>query len=162
MEGPLLDDAATRHPEVAWYFVYTREAHPGEHVAHHRTFDDKLDNARLLRDEVGIRRPILVDDLEGTAHHAYGLLPNMTWVIGRGGRIIYRADWTSAANVESFLTRYAAGRRRSPGQGISPYLSEQIEYRDQDRAAFDDRLRRNGPRAYDEFLRAERMQAERE
>lgn len=162
MEGPLLDDAATRHPEVAWYFCYTREAHPGEHVAHHATFADKRDNARRLRDEVGIQRPILVDDLEGTAHHAYGLLPNMTWVIGRGGRILYRADWTSATNVESFLARYEAARHRPSGQQISPYLSEQIEYRDQDRAGFDERLRRNGPRAYDEFLRAERMQADRE
>ena len=50
MEGPLLDDAATRHPEVAWSFVYTREAHPGEYVGDHRAFDDKVDDARLLRD----------------------------------------------------------------------------------------------------------------
>jgi hypothetical protein len=35
-----------------------------------------------LRDEVGIRRPLLVDDLDGAAHRAYGSLPNMTWVIG--------------------------------------------------------------------------------
>jgi hypothetical protein len=147
---------------VAWYFVYTREAHPGEHVGHHDSFETKLVNARLLRDEVGIRRPILVDDLEGTAHHAYGLLPNMTWVIGRGGRILYRADWTSAANVEAFLERHEAGRKRRPAGGaVSPYLSEQIEYRDVDREAFYDRLRRNGPRSYEEFKHAERLWAER-
>jgi hypothetical protein len=141
---------------VAWYFVYTREAHPGEHVGHHATFDDKLTNARLLRDEVGIRRPILVDDLAGTAHLAYGGLPNMTWVIGRGGRIISRSDWTSAANVEAFLLRYEEGRRRRPPSGaVTPYVTEQLEHRDVDREAFYDRLRRNGPRAYDEFKRAE-------
>lgn len=147
---------------MAWYFVYTREAHPGEHVGHHTSFETKLDNARLLRDEVGIRRPILVDDLEGTAHRAYGVLPNMTWVIGRGGQVIYRADWTSAANVEAFLDRYEAGRRRRPpGGAVSPYVSEQIEFRDVDREAFYARLRRNGPRSYEEFKHAEHLWSDR-
>jgi hypothetical protein len=147
---------------VAWYFLYTREAHPGEHVGHHTSFEVKRSNARLLRDEVGIRRPILLDDLAGTAHHAYGLLPNMTYVIGRGGRLIYRADWTSAANVASFLIRYEEQRRHRPARGgRSPYVSEQLEYRDQDREAFDERLRRNGPRSYDEFRRAEEIWRER-
>ena len=148
---------------MAWYFVYTREAHPGEDVGAHRTFDDKLACAELLRDEVGIRRPILVDDLDGTAHHAYGLLPNMSWVIGRGGRIIYKADWTSASNIEAFLDRYEAGRRRRPASGaVAPYVTEQIEYRDVDREAFYRRLRRNGPRAYTEFKAAEEIWAQRE
>ncbi|MBW3619514.1 MAG: hypothetical protein KY461_04665 [Actinobacteria bacterium] len=55
-------------------FVYTREAHPGEHVG----------------------------------------LPNMTWVIGRGGRIVYKADWTSAENVEGFVRRYRQARSDGP------------------------------------------------
>jgi hypothetical protein len=139
-------------------FIYTREAHPGEHVGHHDSFETKHAHARLLRDEVGIRRPILVDDLDGTAHRAYGLLPNMTWVVGRGGGILYRSDWTSAANVEAFLDRYEQGRRRKPPGGtVAPYVSEQLEFRDVDREAFYARLRRNGPRAYDEFRRAEEI-----
>lgn len=144
-------------------FVYTREAHPGEHVDHHDSFDRKLENARLLRDEVGIRRTILVDDLAGTGHLAYGGLPNMTWVIGRGGRILYKADWTSAANVEAFVRRHQAARAQRPrGGAMSPYLSEQLEYRGVDRTMFYDHLRRNGPRAYEEFKRAERIWAARD
>jgi hypothetical protein len=147
---------------VAWFFVYTREAHPGEHVGHHATFDDKLANARLLRDEVGITRPILIDDLDGASHLAYGGLPNMTWVIGRGGRILSRSDWTSAANVEAFLARYEQGRARRPTSGaVAPYVTEQIEFRDVDREAFYERLRRNGPRAHEEFKRAEEIWRER-
>jgi len=42
-----------------------------------------------------------VDDLAVTVHRAYGLMPNMTWVIDRGG-VAYKANWTSAANVEAF------------------------------------------------------------
>jgi hypothetical protein len=88
LAGTLLDDAADRRPDVAWYFVYTRDAHPGDHIAHHTSLDVKLTNPRLLRDEVGIRRSILIDDLAGTAHRTFGAMPNMTWVIGRGGRIL--------------------------------------------------------------------------
>jgi hypothetical protein len=75
-----------------WVFVYTREAHPGEAVPHHDSFERKLAHARLLRDEMGIRRTILVDDLVGTGHLAYGGLPNMTWVVARGGRLVYKAN----------------------------------------------------------------------
>lgn len=129
----------------------------------HDSFDAKLAGARLLRDEVGIRRPILVDDLAGTAHHAYGLLPNMSWVIGRGGRILYKSDWTSAANVEAYLGRHDEGRTRRPATGnVGPYLTEQVEHRDLDRDAFYQRLHRNGSRAYDEFKRAEEIWRSRE
>lgn len=143
-------------------FVYTREAHPGEKVPHHDTFDRKLAHARLLRDELGIRRPILVDDLAGTGHRAYGSLPNMIWVIGRGGRILYKADWTSAVNVEAFVERNKAARTaRGAGKTMSPYATEQIEWRHNDVSWFYERLRRNGDRAYEEFRRAEQIWSQR-
>jgi hypothetical protein len=71
-------------------FVYTREAHPGEHVPHHDSFERKLACATLLREEAGIGRDILVDDPAGTVHRAYGLMPNMTWVIDRAGGSLTR------------------------------------------------------------------------
>src|SRR5690349_14673292 len=91
--GPV-DAAPARQPGAAWVFIYTREAHPGENVPHHDSFGRKLAGAALLREETGIGRDILVDDLAGTVHRGYGLMPNMTWVIGRGGRIAYKAGWT--------------------------------------------------------------------
>jgi hypothetical protein len=48
-------------------FIYTREAHPGETVPHHDSFERKLASAVLLAEETGIGRDILVDDLAGTA-----------------------------------------------------------------------------------------------
>ena len=56
---------------------------------------------------------------------------------------------------------FARRRSRSPPR-VPPYLSELIEHRDVDREAFYDRLRRNGPRSYEEFKHAERLWAERE
>ena len=139
-------------------FVYTREAHPGEAVPHHDSFERKLAHARLLRDEMGIRRPILVDDLAGTGHLTYGGLPNMTWVVARGGRLVYKANWTSAANVDAFVDRYQQARSRLPGgRTFATYETEQVEFRHLDHDAFAARLARNGPQAVAEFRRAEEI-----
>lgn len=143
-------------------FVYTREAHPGEEVPHHDSLDRKVACARLLREETGIRRPILVDDLAGSAHRRYGSMPNMTWVIDQGGRVAFKANWTSAANVEAFLARFlAASTGRQRGAAPAPYETEQLEFRQVDREKFTKRLLRNGPRAAEEFSRAQRLWARR-
>jgi hypothetical protein len=143
-------------------FVYTREAHPGENVPHHDSYQRKLACARLLREEAGIGRDILVDDLAGTVHRAYGLMPNMTWVIDRGGRVAYKANWTSAANVEAFLGRFLAARGVSPPAGVPVmYETQQLEFRHTDRKRFTEHLLRNGPRAAAEFEKAQKLWAHR-
>jgi hypothetical protein len=143
-------------------FVYTREAHPGEHVPHHDSFERKLACAKLLREETGIGRDILVDDLAGTVHRAYGLMPNMTWVIGLGGRVAYKANWTSAANVEAFLERFLAAHGEHPPATVPVmYETEQAEFRYPDRKRFAEHLRRNGPQAVAEFEKAQQLWAQR-
>lgn len=142
--------------------MYTREAHPGENVPGHDSFGRKLAGARLLREETGICRDILVDDLAGTVHRAYGLMPNMTWVIDRGGQVAYKANWTSAANVEAFLARFLAARSQHPaGAAAVMYETEQIEFRHTDRTRFAEHLLRNGPRAAVEFEKARELWARR-
>lgn len=138
-------------------FVYTREAHPGENVRHHESLDRKLANARLLRDETGIKRSILVDDLAGGAHRRYGSMPNMTWVIERGGRVAYKANWTSATNVEDFLARFLGGRADRSRGASARYETEQLEFRQVDREQFSQRLARNGPRAVTEYGNAMKL-----
>jgi hypothetical protein len=128
----------------------------------HDSLVRQLASAALLREEAGIGRDILVDDLAGTVHRAYGCMPNMIWVIGRGGRVAYKADWTSAANVEAFLGRYLAGRGQRPtGTALVTYAMEQIEFRDTDRKQFARHLLRNGPRAAAEFDKARQLWARR-
>ena len=127
-------------------------------MAAHADFEEKLASARRLRDELGISRPILVDDHEGTVHRAYGLLPNMSWVLDRGGTILYKAMWTSAPRVGEFLER----RRAQPeGLASTTFYSEQLEPVARDRDSFRRGLERNGPRAATEFARAEQIWAER-
>lgn len=124
----------------------------------HASLEDKLAAARRLREELPIARTILVDDLEGTTHLAYGGLPNMTWVLGRGGQILYKAMWTSAERVAAFVERY----ERSPVDlRHAPFHTEQLEVRVRDADAFQRGLERNGPRAVAEFARANEIWAER-
>jgi hypothetical protein len=99
-----------------------------------------------------------VDDLDGTVHRAYGLLPNMSWVLDRGGTILYKAMWTSAAHVGEFLDRREAA---PPGPASSTFYAEQLASVVRDRPAFRHGLERNGPRAVAEFARAEEIWAER-
>lgn len=138
-------------------FVYTREAHPGEHLPAHRTWSDKVAAAAGFRDRWTVRRPILVDDLEGTMHRAYGLLPNMAFVVSRGGRLIYKANWTDATHlelvVERVLTEGAASDGR-PRRRQLPFHVEWVPKRERDDDAFLSGLLAAGPRAVEEFISA--------
>ncbi len=136
---------------VSSVFVYTREAHPGEHHRHHTSMDDKRTNARAFREHARVRRRILLDDLEGTAHRAWGSLPNMTWIVGRGGVIHYKADWTDAADVRDALrgALRAAERRRS--EPLRSLHTERLAWRVSDGEAFRRGLERAGPQAVADF-----------
>ncbi len=82
----------------------------------------------------------------------------MSWVLGRGGVILYKAMWTSAARIGEFLERYG----EQPLDLLhSPFHTEQLEVRRRDAESFARGLERNGPRAVAEFARAEEMWSER-
>jgi hypothetical protein len=64
--------------------------------------------------------------------------------------------------VEAFLSRFlAATAERPAGTTLAVYETEQLEYRQVDRAQFNARLLRNGPRAAAEFSAAQRLWAQR-
>jgi hypothetical protein len=108
--GPM-NDLAARHPDAAFLVLYVREAHPGARAPEHRSLADKLAVAgRTLAEEPEERRTILVDDLEGTAHRVYGGLPNMIYVIGPSGTVVFRGAWNDPAVLARVLDRLAAGR----------------------------------------------------
>ena len=82
----------------------------------------------------------------------------MSWALGRGGAILYKATWTSAARIGEFLKRHAAQPR---DLRHAPFHTEQIELRVRDSRSFAQGLERNGPRAVAEFARAEEIWSER-
>lgn len=138
--------------DVGSIFIYTHEAHPGENVPHLTSMEQKFRHARLLRDELGVTRPILVDALDGACHRAYGSMPNMTWIFARSGLILYKSDWTDAHSVENAIEYFAQiPARRKAGERLAGFRVERLDFRNQERDLFYKRLERNGPKALSEF-----------
>ncbi len=155
MAAPSLDGlaAALRDQKVASVFVYTHEAHPGEHFPHHTSFEQKLAHAREFQRRFRVQRPILVDSLDGICHRAYGSMPNMCWIMDRAGRPVYKADWTDSASVERAVRDLfaMAGRRRDTRLPSAPFNVERLEHRPRDHPAFLKGLEIAGPKAVAEF-----------
>ena len=140
---------------VGSIFLYTHEAHPGEHYPHLTSMKQKFNHARALRDILGVARPILVDSLDGTCHRAYGSMPNMTWIFNANGQVMYKSDWTDVTSVElavEYLLRVTERRRNR--EGLAPFRVEKLDFRQVDREAFYQGLERNGPKAVKEFKEA--------
>ena len=139
----------------AFVFLYTREAHPGENFSAHRSMEQKLSHARAFREQFKIERPILVDDLVGTGHTLYGMLPNMTYLIGRSGKVLFRADWTDPPTIETVLQYLLGSRaRRREGLHLAPFYAELVGYRWSSPAKVREGLERAGPKAVKDFERA--------
>jgi hypothetical protein len=77
-------------------------------------------------------------------------MPNMTWVHGRRGVVLYKAQWTVARRVREFLDRFA----EQPLDATHvPFHTEQLEVRVRGEDSFFRGLERNGPRAAVEYRR---------
>lgn len=140
---------------LGFLFVYTREAHPGENYPPHRSFERKLAHARAFKERLKIARPILVDDLVGTGHKLYGTLPNMIYLVGRAGKVLFRADWTDPPTIEAMLNYVLDARaRRREGLRLVPFYAEFVGYRWNDPAKFEEGLVHAGPQAVKDFARA--------
>ncbi len=121
-----------RDPDVEFFFVYTREAHPGEHLPAHQSYDDKVKAAELLRESESVTIPIIVDELSGDIHRKYGKLSNPTFIIDKSGRIAFRALATRASVISSALDELLELQRKGKQHAVvqdgedlsvpSPYL----------------------------------------
>ena len=149
-----MEEMAARyaHRSVRSVFLYTREAHPGEHYRHHTSMDDKRRNAHAFKMEFDVKRQILLDDLDGAAHRAYGMLPNMSWIVGPGAMIHYKAAWTDPADIEDALTYSLDALERRAKDKLLPYHSERLKWRVRDDEKFRARLIKNGPQAVKDFF----------
>jgi hypothetical protein len=140
MERPALERLAAR-ADARFVFVYTREIHPGERLPPHRSPVQKTAQARAFRDHLGLAMPVCVDDLDGAVHRAFGGMPFMSVVVHRGGTVVHRSEWASAAELERFLGNLAE-RDAARASGRSGRLSwtESLVFVERDEEAFADLL----------------------
>jgi peroxiredoxin len=99
--------------DVQFFFVYVREAHPGEDLPAHRSLDDKVEAAELFREEEQVEIPMLVDRLDGRVHRQYGARPNSTYLIDKSGRVAFRAVWTRPSVVEEAVEELLEHQKES-------------------------------------------------
>ena len=102
--------------------LYIREAHPGASIPSHKTARDKRACARRLQDEDGEARTILVDDFAGSAHMAYGGMPNAVYIINRDGCVLFRSDWNNPAATKRALGALVQNRPISAKSYFRPAL----------------------------------------
>jgi len=149
-----MNEMADKYAEqkVGSIFLYTHEAHPGEHYPHLTSFEQKLKHAQDLRDVLNVTRPILVDSLDGACHRHYGTMPNMTWIFNKAGTPVYKSDWSDAESVENALIYFLnVAQRRRNREKLVPFRVERLDYRRSDSDEFYASLERSGPKAVREF-----------
>lgn len=156
-EVPPLDKLYRQYQgqDIQFFTVYAREAHPGEHFPHHSSIEQKLAYAAELRRQEGMQVPILLDALDGAIHQAYGLLPNMIYVINKQGLIVYKADWTDCAEVADVLEtllRWEELKRTQVPFRLA--YSERLSPVTEDAAIRKRVYERSGPKAIADFTRS--------
>lgn len=98
-----------QYSNTQFVVLYVRESHPGTRISGHSTEEEKVSNAKRLKEETGDNRLILVDDLEGTAHKKYGLFPDMVYVIDHDGTVVCRARWNDLDALGNVLEAMSRG-----------------------------------------------------
>ena len=147
---------AFRSEGFEFLFIYTREAHPGELFPHHATLEQKIQQAEQFRDQLNLKRTVLVDDLTGTAHRPYGSLPDMLYLIGmRTRQILYKADWTNADTLRMLL-EYQVKRKelRQSNRKVGPNYCEFLGFRPRMWPQFEKKLEAHGPKALADWKEA--------
>ena len=88
------------------------------------------------------------DDIDGTAHTAFGQLPNMTSILGLGNRGVFRSDWTDPDITRHAIADLLLGALTG---GKTPLSAETEGSRWVNSATFTAGLQRNVQRAVEEF-----------
>jgi peroxiredoxin len=111
-----MERLAQEHPEAEFLVIAIREAHPGEITSQHTTLAQKRQAARCLAIEEGIRRRVLVDDLQGMVHRTYGGAWDPVYVIDPRGGVAFRRAWNDPGEVAQALEALPRGVDLPPGE----------------------------------------------
>jgi hypothetical protein len=89
--------------QVQFIDIIVRQAHPGPGVESYRTFEEKVRDAEDYQRIEGINWPVLVDDLAGSVHQAYGGLSDPSYIIDIDGRVAFYNHWNNAPSLHAAL-----------------------------------------------------------
>ncbi|MDH5401180.1 MAG: redoxin domain-containing protein [Candidatus Heimdallarchaeota archaeon] len=98
-----MNKLADEFPDFIFLVLYVREAHPGEKQPYPINIREKQLYASKVKLKDKENRLILIDDISGTTHKLYSVLPNWAYVIGEDQKIIYRAEWNNPKSIKNVL-----------------------------------------------------------
>ncbi len=107
-----------------WFYLYVREAHPGEEMPEHRTYEQKRAQAERFLTEDGVPWPVLVDDVDGSVARAYTTLPNAQVVIDAAGVVAFRGDMAHGPTLYRALDALLA----QGGLGDIPHADDSMPH----------------------------------
>jgi hypothetical protein len=90
--------------DVEFVTIVIRQGHPGPAVPPYRSYEDKERDARAHQREDRIPWTVLVDTLDGSAHRAYGMLADPTFLLDRDGRVAFYNTITHAPTLHTAIT----------------------------------------------------------
>ena len=97
--------------QIDFIMLYVREAHPVEHFTQSEIIEDKLENARSLKQFYNIRWTVAVDNIDGDLHRALDPKPNAAFLMNNTGEILFRSLWAADRQaLHRALAAVAAGR----------------------------------------------------
>ncbi|HSF58198.1 MAG TPA: redoxin domain-containing protein [Candidatus Binatia bacterium] len=138
--------------DVSFFLIYTRESHPAEHYPSHRSWEQKLAQARDLQRLENVQFPIIVDSLDGKMHRSYGTWPNALFVIHRDGRLIFRSNMANHRELRQFLEDLmAADQAAVEGRVLHLQYSERIVAHEADQVTHHRVYRRAGTKAFEDY-----------
>ena len=101
---PDMKEIVSEFSDVEFVMVYVREAHPGERLGPHQSMGEKKKAAQLVAPRYGEHRRVLVDNLEGEFHRAFGAMPNVIYIVRPDGKIHYRCNWAAPSLIRKALS----------------------------------------------------------
>ena len=77
-----------------------RQGHPGPQAREYSSYEQKRSDAQAHQAEDGIPWTVLVDDVQGSVHRAYGMLADPTFLLDRDGRVAFYNAVTHAPTLD--------------------------------------------------------------
>ena len=65
---------------------------------------------------------VFIDDFAGTAHEAYGSMPNAVFIIDKSGCVVFRSEWNNPSATRKALKSLTEGRKVTAKSYFRPPL----------------------------------------
>ena len=127
---PFYEEIAEKYADrdVVVMNVYVREPHAGERgfpeIRNHESYEHKVGYAKDLFQIKNMKKTILlVDEMDQKVHGMLGELPNFVYLVGKDGRVKYKATWSDAEHVDEYLAEMV---NNDPAFAEKPKLEQTI------------------------------------